>query len=110
MIREAIRNSLCITAITSGTPRQQPLRAQEHQHDKEGEGKNIAPLEIEIETRYRDDLGEQERRDTTADNMAAAAENADQKNDRPEGQTDKRLHVMLQNQQTRGQPGQRAAD
>src|SRR5260370_2992633 len=88
---------------------QQPLRADKHQHDEKAEGKDVAPFEVEIEAGYRDDLGKQKGCDKPADHVAETAEHADQEGNRPEGQADERLHIVLQHQQTGGEPGKNRA-
>ena len=48
--------------------------------------------------------------DEAADHVAQPAQHADHEGDRPEGQADERMDVVLQHQQAGGEPGQRAAD
>src|SRR3954466_13342783 len=54
----------------SSAPREQARGPDEHHDDEEGEGKHMAPFEIGERAAERDDLGEPERRDEAADEIA----------------------------------------
>src|SRR5688572_32877054 len=54
----------------SAAPRQQALGLPEHHHDEENEGDHVAPLEVEEEAAYRDELREQEGGNEAADEVA----------------------------------------
>src|SRR5262245_64583491 len=82
----------------SRAPRKQARGPDEHHDDEEGEGEHVAPFEVGEQAAERDDLGEYEGGDEAADEIAQAAEHADQEGDRAEGEADEGMHVILQHQ------------
>src|SRR3954470_5167476 len=78
---------------------QDSARAPEHHRDEEDEGDDVAPLHREEEAADGDELGKDERGDEAAQHVAEPAEHADQERDRPEREADRRMDVVLKNQQ-----------
>src|SRR5688500_16762689 len=71
------------------------LGTPEHHRDKEREGDDVAPLDVEEEPADRDELGKDERGDQAAQHVAQAAQHADEEHDRSEGEPDRRMDVVL---------------
>src|SRR3954471_21242133 len=78
-------------------------RAPEHHGDKKDERNDVAPLHREEEAADGDELGQDESVNEAAQHVAAPAEHADQDRDRPEREADRRMDVVLQDQQARSQ-------
>src|SRR3546814_13888556 len=75
--------------------------------DEEHEGEHVAPLDLRVESAERDELGEDEGGDEAADHVAEPAQHADHEGDRADGEADRWVDVVEQNQQAGTEPGDR---
>src|SRR5690349_20287975 len=94
----------------SGSSPENPLRPDEDEDDEDDEGDDVGGLDRDEISRDGDDLADDESGDEAADHVAQAAQHADHESDRAEGQADEGMDVVLQDEETGGEPGEAAAD
>src|SRR5919204_762177 len=80
---------------------QDAARPPEHHGDEENERDDIAPLHREEEAAHGDELREDERGDEAANHVPQSAEHADQESNWAEGEPDRGMDVILQDEQAR---------